>query len=353
MEPVTDPSAAAKTAGLTYVRDKDPGIKRIRSGRGCRYVGPNGAPIRDRHQLSRIKALVIPPAWKDVWICTLAHGHLQATGCDKKGRKQYRYHTRWREVRDQTKFHRMIAFAKTLPTLRKRIDRDLKRPGLPQEKIVATLIRLLELSLIRIGNEEYARDNHTFGLTTMRDRHVDVSGSSLRFEFRGKRGVQQAVNISDRRLAKIVRRCQDLSGQELFQYVTQSGERRTLGSEDVNEYLRRITGQDFTAKDFRTWAATVLTLCALQEGVPFSSQTQGKRNVVRAIKIVAGRLGNTVAVCRKCYVHPAIVEAYLSGSLGPIGKIRIRDRKTRARGNLTRDEAAVVALLLKRAKKKR
>jgi DNA topoisomerase I len=310
-----EPVESAKLAGLRYVTDTGPGIRRKRAGKGFTYIGTDGKPIRDPQELRRLKALGIPPAWTDVWICPLATGHLQATGRDAKGRKQYRYHTRWREVRDQTKYSQMCAFGEALPLIRKQVAHDLALPGLPRVKVLATVIRLLEMTLIRVGNEEYARANESFGLTTLRDQHVDIAGATLRFQFRGKSGQEHMIEIRDRRLAKIVQRCQDLPGQELFQYLDDEGQRRTIDSNDVNEYLRQITGQDFTTKDFRTWAGAVLATEALQSCGACDSATQSKKNVVQAIKAVAARLGNTPAICRKCYVNPVIIEAYLAGSL--------------------------------------
>jgi DNA topoisomerase I len=310
-----DPFESAIAAGLRYVTDTGPGIRRKRAGKGFTYIGLDGTPIRDPQELRRLKALGIPPAWTEVWICPLANGHLQATGRDAKGRKQHRYHTRWREVRDQTKYEQMCAFGEALPLIRKQVERDLTLPGLPQAKVLATVLRLLEITLIRVGNEEYARANESFGLTTLRDQHVDITGTTLRFQFRGKSGKEHTVAIRDRRLSGIVRRCQDLPGQELFQYLDDEGQRRTIDSNDVNEYLRQITGQDFTTKDFRTWAGAVLATEALQSCGAGDSATQAKKNVVQAIKAVASRLGNTPAICRKCYVNPVIIEAYLAGSL--------------------------------------
>jgi DNA topoisomerase I len=310
-----DPYESAKVAGLRYVTDAHPGIRRKRAGKGFTYIGIDGTPIRDPRELHRIKALGIPPAWTEVWICPLPHGHLQATGRDAKGRKQYRYHTRWREVRDQTKYEQMCVFGEALPLIRKQVEHDLALPGLPRAKVLATVLRLLETTLIRVGNEEYARANDSFGLTTLRDEHVDITGATLRFQFRGKSGMEHMIEIHDRRLARIVRRCQDLPGQELFQYVDDEGQHRTIDSADVNEYLRQMTGQDFTTKDFRTWAGAVLATEALQACGACESVTQLKKNVVQAIKAVASRLGNTPAICRKCYVHPLIIEAYLAGSL--------------------------------------
>ena len=314
-EIVTDPAQAAKDAGLRYVSDATPGIARKRSGKGFRYVGPDGAAVRDAETLARIKSLVIPPAWKDVWICPSPKGHLQATGRDAKGRKQSRYHPHWRKVRDETKYERMMKFGDALPTIRKRVEHDLATPGLSRQKVLATIVRLMEATLIRVGNAEYARENHSYGLTTMRGRHVEVDGATITFKFQGKSGVRHTIDVNDRRLAKIIQRCQDIPGYELFQYEDADGGHNTVDSADVNEYLRQIGEQDFTAKDFRTWSGTVLAYAALGELDAFESETEAKKNVVQAIKTAAARLGNTVSVCRKCYVHPAVLECYLSGTM--------------------------------------
>jgi len=312
------------------------------------YFGTNGETIKDADILARIKSLAIPPAWRDVWICPIAHGHLQATGIDAKGRKQYRYHPRWRAVRDETKYDRMRLFGRALPGIRARVERDLARSGLPREKILATIIRLLETTLIRVGNEEYARQNASFGLTTMQDRHVDISGATLTFEFRGKSGISHSIDLTDRRLAKIVKRSQDLPGYELFQYLDEQGTRRSVDSADVNAYLKEISGEEFTAKDFRTWAGTVLAARALQEFQTFDSQAQAKRNVVQAIEAVAKRLGNTKAVCRKCYVHPRVIDLYMDGSLLQTLKRRVKKELSQSLHGLPPEEAAVLALLQQR-----
>jgi DNA topoisomerase I len=311
-------------------------------------VDASNKALRDREQLDRIKSLAIPPAWTDVWICPHANGHLQATGRDAKGRKQHRYHPEWRRVRDETKYNRMIAFGKALPKIRRRARQDTRLRGLPRNKVVATVVRLLEMSLIRVGNEEYARNNHSFGLTTMRDRHVTVSGSTLRFRFRGKGGKEHSVDIDHPRLAKIVANCQDLPGQELFQYIDDNGDRQTITSDDVNSYLREITGQDFTAKDFRTWAGTVLAALALREFERFDSQAQAKKNIVRAIERVAERLGNTPSICRKCYVHPTVIDAYLDGSMLETIQRRAEQQIAQSLDKLRPEEAAVLALLQQR-----
>jgi len=307
---------SAAMAGLRYVSDRQPGIRRRRSGRGFTYVDADGTPIRARRLLRRFKALVIPPAWSDVWICPLPNGHIQATARDAKGRKQYRYHPRWREIRDESKFDRMIAFGEALPALRARVDDDLAQTGLSRSKLLATVVRLLELTLIRIGNEEYVRANESYGLTTLRDRHVKVSGAKLRFRFRGKSGKLHEVEVSDRRLAAIVKRCQAIPGHELFQYIDDDGGQQSIGSSDINAYLRACTGQDFTAKDFRTWAGTLLAAQALRSSERGDGEVEAKRCVAEAIKVVAKRLGNTPATCRKHYVHPSVIEAFMNGRLG-------------------------------------
>lgn len=346
-----DSVQSAKSAGLRYVSDTNPGIRRKKAGTGMVYIDTDGQQIHDAEVLARIKSLAIPPAWRDVWICPIAHGHVQATGIDARGRKQYRYHTRWREVRDETKYDRMLSFGRMLPKIRRRVGRDLRRPGLPRKKILAAVVRLLETTLIRVGNEEYARQNDSFGLTTMRDRHVDVSGATLKFEFRGKSGIAHAIDLTDRRVAKIVKQSQDLPGYELFQYIDEDGARRSIDASDVNGYLREIAGEDFTAKDFRTWAGTVLAARALQEFQAFDSQAQAKRNVVQAIESVAKRLGNTKAVCRKCYIHPAVINLYMDGSLLQTLTHRVKKELMRSLHGLPAEEAAVLVLLQQRLKR--
>ena len=320
----------ARAACLSYVSDAAPGIRRRRQGKDFRYVRADGRPVRDPRTLERIRALAIPPAWSDTWICERDDGHVQATGRDARGRKQYRYHARWRELRDDTKYGRMIPFARRLPRIRRRVARDLARPGLPREKVLATLVRLLEATCMRIGNQEYARENASYGLSTLRERQVQVRGASLRFRFRGKSGVQHALELTDRRLAAIVRRMQDLPGEELFGYVDEAGETRRIESADVNEYLREISGAGFTSKDFRTWAGTVLAARALRTLGPFASQAEARRNVAQAIEAVAKALGNTTAVCRKCYVHPAIIGTYLEGRLADFMQGRNQESAVRA-----------------------
>ncbi|HEY8608524.1 MAG TPA: DNA topoisomerase IB [Noviherbaspirillum sp.] len=343
-----DARATARQVGLRYVGDGVAGITREPEKEGFRYSGPDGKPIRDEAVLARIKALAIPPAWTEVWICPWENGHLQATGRDARGRKQYRYHSHWRRVRDEVKYGRMINFGKALPMIRQRVDEALKLPGLPREKVLATIVYLLQATMMRIGNQEYARQNKSFGLTTLRDRHVRIDGKEVEFRFRGKSGVQHAIRVDDPRLAKIIRRTRDLPGQELFQYIDDDGEQRSVDSSDVNEYLRSITGEDYTAKDFRTWSGTLLAALALQEYEKFDSAAQAKKNVVRAIESVAERLGNTPSICRKCYVHPAVIESYLDGTMLQALQQRTREEMENELHALGPEEAAVVALLQER-----
>jgi DNA topoisomerase-1 len=332
---------------LRYVTDEHPGIQRVKVRDGFKYVGPDGKVIRDRETLGRIKKLVIPPAWTDVWICPRADGHIQATGRDERGRKQYRYHDDYRAARDEAKFDRMVAFGKALPKIRRAVARDLKLPGLPRRKVLAAVVKLLETSLIRVGNDEYAKANGSYGLTTLLDRHAVIKGGLIQFQFKGKSGVKHEIDVQDRRLARIVKASQDLPGQELFQYLDDEGRVCDVGSSDVNEYLRELAGDDFTAKDFRTWAGTVLAALALQEFEAFDSETQAKRNVMAAIKSVAKKLGNTPAVCRSCYVHPRVIDAYLQGTTLDTMRRRTADAMKRVR-DLNPEEAAVLALLQRR-----
>jgi DNA topoisomerase I len=304
--------AAAEEAGLQYVSDDRPGYTRRAKGKHFDYFDTDGKSIRDDQRRLRIKRLAIPPAWTDVWICPSPNGHIQATGRDARGRKQYRYHERWREVRDENKFDRLAQFAKALRKIRRRIAQDLKLPGLPRRKVLATIVRLLERTFIRIGNEEYARENKSFGLTTLKNRHVTVNGVQVHFRFRGKSGRHHEVDVADRRVAKVIAKCQDLPGQDLFQYFDENGEVQNVTSQDVNEYLRQIAGEDFTAKDFRTWGGTVLAAIALSAQHEFETKKQAKSNIKTAMCAVAELLANTPAICRKCYVHPVIVEAYLN-----------------------------------------
>jgi DNA topoisomerase I len=312
-----DPAEAAQEAGLVYTSDDEPGIRRVRRGRQFDYLGPNGKRIHDAATLDRIRSLAIPPAWEHVWISTRPRGHLQATGRDSRGRKQHRYHARWREVRDANKFDRMATFARVLPRLRRRVAIDLRHDALPREKVVATIVRLLETTYARVGNEEYAQQNGSFGLTTLRNRHVEVRGSRVRFLFKGKGGREVSVGVTDRRAAAVIKRCEELPGQMLFQYIDAGGERRAVTSDDVNQYLREATGEDVTAKDFRTWAGTVLAARALRELGGFESPAEAKRKVVEAIDIVARKLGHTRAVCRRSYVHPDVIAMYMGDPVKP------------------------------------
>jgi DNA topoisomerase-1 len=334
------------------VTDAIPGVRRRRAGRGFSYIGPDGDRITDDARLEWIRALAIPPAWTEVWISPIRRGHLQATGRDARGRKQYRYHPRWREVRDEAKYGRLIDFARALPRIRRRTDRDLRRRGVPREKVLALVVRLLEATLIRVGNDEYARDNRSYGLSTMRERHVEVRGATLRFTFRGKGGKEHDIDVRDARLARIVRQVQELPGQSLFQYRDAGGARQDVSSEDVNGYLREISGDDFTAKDFRTWAGTVAAAMALEEASVIHSEAGRKRAIVRAIEAVAEQLGNTPAVCRACYVHPDVLDAYLDGSF-----VDALARRARGVGRgahaLRAEEAAVLALLQGRLARER
>jgi DNA topoisomerase-1 len=340
---------AAHNAGLHYADVTRPGIGRARSGRGFTYRRESGEPVRDKATRFRIRSLVIPPAWEDVWICPDPLGHVQATGRDEKGRKQYIYHAQWREVRDEAKFDRLIDFAAALPRIRRRVARDLARPGLPVEKVLATVVRLLDESSIRIGNEEYARKNRSFGLTTLRNRHVDITGATLRFSFTGKSGRRHTVGVRDRRLARIVKRLQDLPGQSLFQYRDDNGELRGIDSEDVNTYLREISGTDFTAKDFRTWAGTVLAVAALRDTDPPVSAADARRKVKKAVESVALVLGNTPAVCRASYIHPDVLQAYLDGSLNKQSPEVRSPAGARRTSGLRRDEQRALALLRREA----
>lgn len=311
--PSDDAPAVARKVGLRYVDDSKPGITRKKTATGFRYLAPDGTPVRDEDELKRIRSLAIPPAWTGVWICPHANGHIQATGRDAKNRKQYRYHAQWRSVRDESKYERMLSFGSALPRIRQQVNDALALPGLPREKVLATVVALLQETMIRIGNEEYARTNKSFGLTTLRNRHVEVSGREIEFHFRGKSGVMHTIRLRDPKLARIVKRIRELPGQELFQYIDDDGERRTIDSSDVNDYLRTLTGEDYTAKDFRTWSGTLLAALELQALQASASETEAKKNIVQAIANVAQRLGNTPAVCRKCYVHPAVLDCYLQG----------------------------------------
>ena len=343
---------AAEEAGLRYVSDDRPGYTRKAKGEDFEWLDADGKPIRDEQRLLRIRRLAIPPAWTDVWICPAANGHIQATGRDARCRKQYLYHDRWREVRDENKYDRIISFGKALPKIRRRVAKDLKLAGLPRNKVLATVVQLLESTFIRIGNEEYARENKSFGLTTMKDRHVEVKGAKLRFRFRGKSGREHEIDVTDRRTAKIITKLQDLPGQDLFQYVDEEDEIRDISSQDVNEYLRVITGEDFSAKDFRTWAGTMLTAIGLNAQEKFENQKQAKENIKTAISAVAKILGNTPAICRKCYVHPAVLETYLDQKSIDGLKAMTEDALEREDVDLRSSEAAVLKFLKSRLAKK-
>ena len=349
-ELIADPVESSKQAGLRYVTDAKPGITRKRWGKSFRYFNADGSQVKDPTVLARIKSLVIPPAWTEVWICPSANGHLQATGRDARKRKQSRYHPRWREVRDETKYERMKLFGEALPRMRKRVEEDLAVPGLPREKVLATIVRLLETTFIRVGNEEYARDNGSYGLTTMRDKHADIKGATVHFKFKGKSGKLHNIDVEDRRLARIVKKCQDVPGYELFQYIDEDGSHKSVDASDVNDYLREISGEPFTAKDFRTWAGTVLACTMLREFEAFESQTQGKKNVVAAVKSVAERLGNTPSVCRKCYVHPAVIETYMGGEMLRSFEHEVKRALPRSPHALRREELDLLHLLERQAK---
>ncbi|MGZ3531885.1 MAG: DNA topoisomerase IB [Vulcanimicrobiaceae bacterium] len=344
LEAAADPIVSAKAAGLRYVTDTAPGITRRLRGKHFEFIDPAGKVIVDEDEISRIRALAIPPAYSDVWICPIPNGHLQATGRDARGRKQYRYHKRWREVRDETKYGRMIAFAKALPKIRRRVEADLRKQGLPREKVLATVVQLLESTLIRVGNDEYAKANHSYGLTTLKNRHAKVSGSAVRFSFNGKSGVRHAIDLEDRRLARIIQQCQDLPGQQLFSYLDDEGTAHAIDSSHVNDYIREVSGDDFSAKDFRTWVGTLTCALLLAKDDLAQTQSERKQRTVEAIKDVSVRLGNTPAVCRKCYVHPDVVDIYLEE-----GKLDLGAHARKALGLLP-EERAVLWILEKRAK---
>jgi DNA topoisomerase-1 len=342
---IVDPREAARAAGLRYVSDTRPGITRHPKGDGFEYRDPSGAPVKDEATLERIRSLAIPPAYGDVWICPSPTGHIQATGRDARGRKQYRYHPRWRETRDATKYEHMAEFAAVLPAIRARVAADLARKELSREKVLATVVQLLETTLIRVGNDDYAKENGSFGLTTLRNRHVKVEGGTMRFAFKGKSGKTWKLGLQDKRIAKVVKACQDLPGQELFAYPNEDGTLHDVTSGDVNDYLREITGHDITAKDFRTWAGTVMAALALREFEAFDNATAAKRNVRAAIEQVSSRLGNTPTVCRKCYVHPDLLEGYMEGKLALEIAERAEEELREEMESLRPEEAAVLALL--------
>jgi DNA topoisomerase I len=341
-----DPKDAAESAGLSYVSDDDKGWRRERAGEAFRYFKANGDPVTDDAALERVRKLAIPPAWTDVWICPKASGHLQATGRDARGRKQYRYHPQFREVRESTKYEHMLEFARALPAIRAKLAEHMALRGLPREKVLATVVHLLETTLIRVGNEDYAKENKSYGLTTLRNPHVSVDGAELRFRFKGKSGKSWRLQLKDRRVAKIVRACQELPGQKLFEYLDENGEPKEVTSSDVNAYLKQITGREVTAKDFRTWAGTVLAALALREFERADSQATTKKNLRAAIEQVAQRLGNTPTICRKCYVHPEVLAAYIEGGL----ELNIREGAPapESANALKAEEKAVLAMLEKR-----
>jgi DNA topoisomerase I len=345
IEVVTDPVEVAEDAGLRYVSDDQPGYTRKPQGEDFEYFDTDGNPIRDETRLLRIRRLAIPPAYKDVWICPSPNGHIQATARDARGRKQYRYHERWREARDESKYDRMLVFGHALPKIRRQVNKDMGLRDLPRNKVLATVVHLLGRTFIRIGNEEYARENKSFGLTTMRNRHVDVKGAKLSFSFRGKSGVNHEIDVNDRRLANIIRKLQDLPGQDIFQYEDETGEVRNVNSQDVNDYLHEITGEEFTAKDFRTWAGTVLTAMALSAQGPVENKTQAKENIKVAIAAVAKILGNTPTVCRKCYVHPVVLESYLDGDMIEGLKQKTEETLSENLEDLRAEEAAVMSFI--------
>ncbi|MFK4874252.1 DNA topoisomerase IB [Novosphingobium sp. ZW T3_23] len=345
---IVDPSDAAQSVGLVYVSDQEPGITRRKSGKGWSYRKPDGKRITDKAEIDRIRRIGIPPAYTDVWICPDENGHIQATGRDARGRKQYRYHTRFREVRDSTKYEHMLEFARALPAIRERIDADLRRRGLPREKVLATIVRLLETTMIRVGNADYAKQNKSYGLTTLNDRHVKIEGSELRFRFKGKSGKQWNLSLADRRVARIVKQSQDLPGQHLFQYLDEDGTQREVTSTDVNAYLREISESDVSAKDFRTWTGTVLAALALAEFETFDSEAAAKRNVRTAIEQVASRLGNTPAICRRCYIHPEVIDSYMEEALVLEIEQEVERELREDIGDLRPEEALVLAFLQRR-----
>lgn len=345
VQAMVDPMDAAESAGLRYVSDERPGIRRKRAGTGFSYTQPDGTRLIEPDALARIRALAIPPAWTDVWICPFADGHIQATGRDAKGRKQYRYHARFREVRESTKYEHVAAFAEALPSIRETVREHMGLRGLSREKVLATVVHLLETTLIRVGNDDYARQNNSYGLTTLKNRHVKIERNEVRFRFTAKSGKQWSLRLRDRSIAKIIRACQELPGQELLQYVDEQGNCQDVTSTDVNEYLKEITGNDITAKDFRTWAGTVLAAMALAELESFDSAVQAKRNLRSAIEKVSARLGNTPTICRKCYIHPEVLNSYLDGNLVLEIKSQAESELRSHVESLKPAEAAVLALL--------
>jgi DNA topoisomerase I len=345
VETIVDPKDAAESAGLRYVSDARAGIRRRRSGKGFTYKNADGSGLVAKDALRRIKSLTVPPAWTEVWICPIADGHIQATGRDAKGRKQYRYHPRFREIRESTKYEHVVGFADALPIIRARVREHMALRGLPREKVLATVVHLLETTLIRVGNDDYAKQNSSYGLTTLKNRHVAVAGNEVRFRFTGKSGKEWSLRVRDRRIAKIIRACQELPGQELLQYLDERGQPQDVTSSDVNAYLKEITGREITAKDFRTWAGTVLAAMALSEMQSFDTAAQAKRNLRTAIEGVAARLGNTPTICRKCYVHPEVLSSYLGGNLMLEITSEIESELRDELPGLKPEEAAVLAML--------
>jgi DNA topoisomerase-1 len=352
MQKEVEAKQVAQDARLRYVQDGIPGMSRIKQGKIFIYKDVSGKLIRDKAVIERINNLAFPPAYKNVWICPYPNGHLQATGIDDRGRKQYRYHLKWREVRDENKYNKMLDFGKSLPKIRKQIKKDLNQDGLSKEKVVAAIIELLEKTLIRVGNEEYAKENKSYGLTTLHNKHVEIHGSKVHFEFKGKSGVHHAIDLNDKKLAKIIKSCRDLPGQELFQFVDHAGIRHPIRSEEVNEYLQRTTGHEFTAKDFRTWYGTVLAAEALKAFKEFDTEAEAKRNIVNTIESVAKSLGNTKAVCRKCYIHPAVIDSYMDKTLVKNLHAHVSVSLKAVLHSLSPEEAAVMAFLEKRLREK-
>lgn len=349
---IVDPEEAAEAAGLRYVNDDQPGIRRQKRGKGFRYVLPSGDAVTDGKTLERIRKLAIPPAYTDVWICRWSNGHIQATGRDAKGRKQYRYHAKFREVRDSTKYDHMLEFAQVLPSIREQVDAHMRLRGLPREKVLATIVHLLETTMIRVGNSDYAKQNKSYGLTTLKDQHVEVDGAELRFQFKGKSGKLWRLKVKDRRVARIVKASQDLPGQHLFQYIDDDGAQREVTSSDINTYLKEISGAEITAKDFRTWNGTVLAAIALAEYEKFDSEAAAKRNIRAAIEAVSARLGNTPTICRKCYVHPEVFDSYLGQSLTQEALAAVETELRDDLAKLRPEEAVVLAFLQRRLMEK-
>jgi len=347
-EAITEPQEVAAEMGLRYVTDNKPGFSRERHGKEFWYFDTHNKRITDEKTLQRVKSIGVPPAYENVWICPQANGHLQATGIDARGRKQYRYHTKWRSTRDENKFHHILHFGDVLPKVRERIEKDIKLTGLPKDKVLACVVSLMEKTLIRVGNAEYAKSNQSYGLTTLRRKHIDVTGSKISFQFKGKSNKEWSLSVNDRRIANIVNKCADIPGHELFKYLGEDGSKHDVTSSDVNSYLQEITGEHFTAKDFRTWSGTVLAALALTEFEKYDSEAQAKKNVVQAIEHVAKQLGNTPAICRKCYIHPEVINSYLTGDLADSIRQEIDNKMKKDYGHLSDEEIMVLAFLKKR-----